>query len=167
MEIKNIAVRWHDGYLEKFEAAEVRFGSDLLWMKLTNGERRCIPTRSVRWFDPGENHARMGQEEFPDNTSKGLSDFLQEMFVQENMSEEEKERILNMSIREFCNFCSDIKGAPVEEPKLTRTEFMSNMAKVPCGICHSTNALSLIDGIITCKVCGATLGDIDKYPTSR
>ena len=26
-----VTVRWFDGYLEEFEATEVRFGSDLLW----------------------------------------------------------------------------------------------------------------------------------------
>lgn len=45
-----VNVRWWDGYLETFEASEVRFGSDLLWMRLTNGSNRHIPLRSVRWF---------------------------------------------------------------------------------------------------------------------
>jgi hypothetical protein len=46
----HVAVRWFDGYLEEFEASEVRFGSDLLWMRLTNGKNRHIPLREVRWF---------------------------------------------------------------------------------------------------------------------
>lgn len=45
-----VTVRWHDGYLEEFEATEVRFGSDLLWMRLIDGKNRHIPLRSVRWF---------------------------------------------------------------------------------------------------------------------
>ena len=45
-----VNVRWFDGYLEVFEASEVRFGSDLLWMRLTSGQNRHIPTRDVRWF---------------------------------------------------------------------------------------------------------------------
>jgi hypothetical protein len=45
-----ISVRWWDGYLEEFQAEEVRFGSDLLWMRLTNGSNRHIPLRMVRWF---------------------------------------------------------------------------------------------------------------------
>jgi hypothetical protein len=45
-----VNVRWHDGYLEEFKATEVRFGSDLLWMRLSNGSNRHIPLRSVRWF---------------------------------------------------------------------------------------------------------------------
>ena len=48
-EIK-VNVRWHDGMLEDFEATEVRFGSDLLWLKLKAGANRHIPLRSVRWF---------------------------------------------------------------------------------------------------------------------
>lgn len=45
-----VTIRWWDGYLETFEAEEVRFGCDLIWMHLTNGQNRHIPTRQVRWF---------------------------------------------------------------------------------------------------------------------
>lgn len=45
-----VTVRWFDGYLEEFEAVEVRFGSDLLWMRLADGRNRHIPLRQVRWF---------------------------------------------------------------------------------------------------------------------
>ena len=50
-----VNVRWWDGYLEVFEASEVRFGCDLLWIKLFAGTNRHIPLRNVRWFstDPG------------------------------------------------------------------------------------------------------------------
>lgn len=48
--INYVTVRWFDGYREEFEALEVRFGSDLLWMRLTNGANRHIPLRQVRWF---------------------------------------------------------------------------------------------------------------------
>lgn len=54
-----VTVRWHDGYLEEFEAVEVRFGSDLLWMRLSNGSNRHIPLRSVRWFSTNpESHEK-------------------------------------------------------------------------------------------------------------
>ncbi len=45
-----VNVRWQDGYLEYFECEEVRFGCDLLWMRLINKDNRHIPLRSVRWF---------------------------------------------------------------------------------------------------------------------
>ena len=45
-----VSVRWWDGYKEDFEATEVRFGCDLLWMRLKNGKNRHIPLRSVRWL---------------------------------------------------------------------------------------------------------------------
>ena len=48
--MNTVNVRWFDGYLETFEASEVRFGSDLLFMRLTNGQNRHIPLRTVRWF---------------------------------------------------------------------------------------------------------------------
>ena len=45
-----VTVRWFDGYMEEFEATEVRFGSDLLFIRLSNGKNRHIPLRNVRWF---------------------------------------------------------------------------------------------------------------------
>lgn len=45
-----VTVRWFDGYMEEFEATECRFGSDLLFLRLTNGKNRHIPLRQVRWF---------------------------------------------------------------------------------------------------------------------
>lgn len=40
-----VTVRWFDGYMEDFEATEVRFGSDLLFIRLTNGMNRHIPKK--------------------------------------------------------------------------------------------------------------------------
>jgi len=45
-----VTVRWHDGYLEKFDCEEVKFVSDFLWVRLISGQNRHIPLRSVRWF---------------------------------------------------------------------------------------------------------------------
>ena len=45
-----VTVRWWDGYMEVFEATEVRFGSDLLFLRLADGKNRHIPLRQVRWF---------------------------------------------------------------------------------------------------------------------
>ena len=49
-EIINVTVRWNDGYLEEFECSQVRFGCDLLWIRLTGKRNRHIPLRTVRWF---------------------------------------------------------------------------------------------------------------------
>ena len=49
-ENKIVNVRWFDGYLETFECSEVIFGSDLLWMRLSNGKNRHVPLKHVRWF---------------------------------------------------------------------------------------------------------------------
>jgi len=46
----DVSVRWWDGYLEEFRCEAVRFGSDLLWMRLNDGKNRHIPLRQVRWF---------------------------------------------------------------------------------------------------------------------
>lgn len=59
-EIIIVNVRWQDSYLEQFQCDEVRFGSDLLWMRLSSGQNRHIPLRPVRWFsvDP-ESHEKV------------------------------------------------------------------------------------------------------------
>lgn len=49
-EIIRVNVRWHDGYLEAFDALEVRFGGSLLWLQLQHGKNRHIPLLSVRWY---------------------------------------------------------------------------------------------------------------------
>lgn len=48
--MNKVTVRWRDGYLEEFECSEVRFGSDLLFLRLESGSNRHIPLRQVRWF---------------------------------------------------------------------------------------------------------------------
>jgi hypothetical protein len=49
--VNNVTVRWFDGYLESFECSEVRFGSNILWMRLIDGKERIIPyIAGVRWF---------------------------------------------------------------------------------------------------------------------
>lgn len=59
-----VTVRWFDGYLEEFEATEVRFGSDLLWMRLSNGQNRHIPLRQVRWFGmTEESHQKVDEQD--------------------------------------------------------------------------------------------------------
>lgn len=62
--IITVNVRWWDGYLESFEASEVRFGSDLLWMRLVDGKNRHIPLRGVRWYSTlPESHELQPQAE--------------------------------------------------------------------------------------------------------
>lgn len=54
-----VTVRWWDGYMEEFETSEVRFGSDLLFIRLVDGKNRHIPLRQVRWFSMSkESHQR-------------------------------------------------------------------------------------------------------------
>lgn len=48
--INKVTVRWWDGYLEDFDATEVRAGAYLLWMRLSNETERSIPLLQVRWF---------------------------------------------------------------------------------------------------------------------
>jgi len=56
-----VTVRWFDGYLEEFSCEEVRFGSDLLFMRLDSGKNRHIPVRQVRWYSvTPESHEAIG-----------------------------------------------------------------------------------------------------------
>lgn len=62
-QVNMVTVRWWDGYMEEFEATEVRFGCDLLWMRLANGQNRHIPLRQVRWYGmTEESHQRVKEE---------------------------------------------------------------------------------------------------------
>ena len=61
-----VTVRWHDGYLEEFEADEVRFGCDLLWMRLKDGKNRHIPLRSVRWFGMSQESHQTAKQADPE-----------------------------------------------------------------------------------------------------
>ena len=54
-----VHIRWFDGYLERFECNEVRFGKDLIFMRLTIGQNRHVPLKEVRWFSlTPESHER-------------------------------------------------------------------------------------------------------------
>lgn len=66
MKCNMVTVRWFDGYLEEFRATEVRFGSDLLFMRLEDGKNRHIPLRGVRWFGMSE---ESHQREDPDTAN--------------------------------------------------------------------------------------------------
>lgn len=58
-----VTVRWFDSYLEEFEATEVRFGSDILFLRLADGKNRHIPLRQVRWFSMSiESHQREAEK---------------------------------------------------------------------------------------------------------
>jgi hypothetical protein len=59
-----VNVRWWDGYLETFEASEVRAGGFRLWMRLTDGQERQVPLLGVRWWSQSiESHAAPGVSE--------------------------------------------------------------------------------------------------------
>lgn len=50
-QIITVTVRWHDGYIERFQASEVRSGCTLLWLRQVTGDERAIPLiGNVRWY---------------------------------------------------------------------------------------------------------------------
>ncbi|MDR0434628.1 MAG: helix-turn-helix domain-containing protein [Gracilibacteraceae bacterium] len=50
---KIVTVRWLDGYLEGFQATDVRFDGYFLRLRLDSGGARIIPLVGVRWFRQG------------------------------------------------------------------------------------------------------------------
>lgn len=50
----DVAVRWLDGYLERFAVDEVRASATLLWLRLADGRNRHIPLTGVRWYSLSE-----------------------------------------------------------------------------------------------------------------
>lgn len=64
--INTVSVRWFDGCMEEFDATEVRFSSDLLFLRLADGKNRHIPLRQVRWFGMSkESHQEWNGKEEP------------------------------------------------------------------------------------------------------
>lgn len=61
--MNKVTVRWYDGYLEEFNCTEVRFGSDLLFLRLEDGKNRHIPLRSVRWFGMSQESHQSGTKQ--------------------------------------------------------------------------------------------------------
>lgn len=55
-----VNVRWKDGYIERFNATQVRFSGKLLYLVLEDGQNRHIPLNGVRWFSLSrESHAEV------------------------------------------------------------------------------------------------------------
>ena len=54
MKIKadTIIVRWWDGFKRTYDISEYEPGCDYLWINLSDGSERWIPTRMMRWFSP-------------------------------------------------------------------------------------------------------------------
>lgn len=45
-----VTVRWLDGFVENFECSEMRFSPGFIWLVLSIGVSRWIPTQNVRAF---------------------------------------------------------------------------------------------------------------------
>lgn len=123
------------------------------------GELQVLAT-----FDEGETPA-----EDPMNFVRWLTEF----FEQSHMSEEEKERTLQLTLKEFLGVCKTAaeqrllevtknNGAPAEaevpEAPLTKMEVIAG--KATCRVCHKAK-LHIVDGLVKCPICNYVVGDID------
>jgi len=52
IQANKITVRWWDGFKRTYSIKEFESGSDYLWIMLSDGHEKWIPTRGVRWFSP-------------------------------------------------------------------------------------------------------------------
>jgi hypothetical protein len=115
--INGVTVRWHDGYMEEFEATEVRFGCDLLWMRLSSGVERCIPLRSVRWWSASkESHQHLPK--FYVRKEEIMAKY------RRKPAEVEAIQYMNGNVKECYDFCPSLKykgqNAIIPTPKGVR-----------------------------------------------
>jgi hypothetical protein len=115
-----------------------------------------------------------GTQESPKPQQESFN-FPQELlyfFEQMQFTEEERNKVLDMTIREFlgtCKAAAESADSPQEETNpgtpppwtLSKKRAMSGAAK--CPICDKT-ILRIIDGEVLCPVCDTSFGDIDNLP---
>lgn len=121
------------------------------------GELQVLAT-----FDEGETPA-----EDPMNFVRWLAEF----FEQSHMSEEEKEKTMQLTLKEFLGVCktaaeqglsevTTTTGTQTEVPEapLTRMEVVAG--KATCRVCRKAK-LHIVDGLVKCPICNYVVGDID------
>ena len=90
--------------------------------------------------------------------------FVVDVMEQNKMNEEERIRLMDMSIWEFCEI---FKTASEEAPKtfnLPRATVLSAPGKVNCPKCGHLG-LTILEGELMCRACGTSFGDIDSMDT--
>ena len=112
------------------------------------------------------------EEEAP-KTPQEAFNFPQEIlrfFEQMQFTEEERNKVLDMPLRDFLGTCKEAAGQLSSHNPPTDTQApwilskrMMMSSKVKCPACEQ-GILRLIDGRISCPICGKDFGDIDDLP---
>lgn len=97
-----------------------------------------------------------------------LEDLINQLINQGNFTENEKERIMDMSLRDFVAHCNQAKEATtpeIDEERVhdalvaKRKEVICNMGRIVCP--HCGTLLRTVDGRLMCPSCLYINGDID------
>lgn len=111
-------------------------------------------------FDDG---AQQRIEEDPKET---LSQILQHL-LDRCETDEEREKFLNLSIREFCQICLTSSEAQMQSAlgfNAPKMHVLTHLKDYTCPNCHKEATLQILDGHLRCGFCHEDLGDIDDLP---
>lgn len=108
------------------------------------------------------------EEEAPSDFASAFKKFVLDFFETANIPAEMQESIWNMSLRSFCTTWENVsnQSAPAhqEDINLSRRQLLTNIKNVICPRCGHKGFLRIMDGMVSCDLCGTTYGDIDNIP---
>lgn len=109
-----------------------------------------------------------------EQTEVGFKQFLTDLFESEKMSPEEQEKVMQMSVKDFCDMVEKILQANAnvayqgEEddnpipPGVPKMQFLMNPIAYVCPKCKQKNVFKVIDGHLVCSACTHDFGDVDE-----
>lgn len=103
-------------------------------------------------------------EEKPAEKNVDIGQFIQDIIVQNNMTAEEQEKLLNMTLRQFLETCKQAATNITQEDAAQLTLLHKSLRmghSVKCPACQSAT-LRIVDGLVKCPVCNTEFGDIDE-----
>ena len=122
-------------------------------------------------FDGGDNCAEEKETEetiLPDDMSVGtFKQFLQMLFNESQVSEGAQEKIMQMTVAEFCDLYDSVTKThqgdenPIP-PGVPKMKFLSNLTFYSCPICKEKSTFGIVDGYLECEACGHNFGDVDQ-----
>lgn len=97
-----------------------------------------------------------------------FAELLQKLFDVNGMSEEEREYVLSMSVRDFAQLspykASEKVEAPLPTWGVSKMHLLANLSKYSCLYCGTPGTLRITDGHLLCVGCQTLYGDIDDLP---
>lgn len=117
------------------------------------------------------------EESIESITMDGLGSFkqlLEDLINSADISKEERNKIMTMTVSEFCETCDSIISVPVvrEQAELDvpvtlgipKMEYLRTLSEQVCPSCGKKGYLSLMDGLIRCSWCYEYSIDVDYLP---